>query len=198
MSNTVDFTRKGAIFVSTDTKRERTWKTRLEYFTCNVCFTKTYVWPWCQGCAKIVGGLEVKPSTIEGAGLGLFAMRDFDEDDVVCQYGSRGWFPAKGLARVYGPTSNYVYLYETGRGHRIDTAVKRTIASFINDNFDKGKINCEFREYEDRKSSEVFIEACAPIKKGDELFVDYGEGYWMHSDKNLHTEIRFEELAGED
>ena len=53
---------------------------------------------------------------------------------------------------------------------------KHVLARYINDNFDKSKLNAEFVKFE--------ADACAivctirKVRKGEEIYVDYGESYW--------------------
>ena len=54
------------------------------------------------------------------------------------------------------------------------------LARYINDNFDKSKINVEFKKLE--KDACALVYALRSIEPGEELYASYGESYWRGRD----------------
>jgi hypothetical protein len=50
------------------------------------CHNSAIVFPFCQACCRWKYHVQVRPSTISGAGLGLFANKNFKAGEYVCDY----------------------------------------------------------------------------------------------------------------
>ena len=50
-------------------------------------FTQMYiqVWPFCDSCYKRRRHLDIKPSGIEGAGMGVWATQDIEVGETICR-----------------------------------------------------------------------------------------------------------------
>lgn len=129
---------------------------------------------------------KIGASTIEGAGRGLFAARDFDQDDVLGLY--TGERTTIREIDEEGTDDSYVLRYEatesTGQSETticVDANPKVCDSTYIhagwvhmaNDAKDASKTNVFF-------TSRGVVRAKKRIESGEELFVNYGLGYWCH------------------
>lgn len=126
----------------------------------------------------------IRTSTIEGAGRGLFAARDSDQDDVLGLYtGNRTTIRE---IDEEGIDDSYVLAYDATIGETetticIDANPEVCGSAYehagwvhmANDAKDATKTNVYY-------TSRGFVRARTPIKSGDELFANYGLGYWCH------------------
>lgn len=119
--------------------------------------------------------LEVKTSTIPGAGLGLFTKVDIAKGTRVIEY--------KGRITIWKEVkhdSTNMYLYTINPRHVIDARrTKKALARYANDAKGLTRIkgitnNCVYVN----ESLRAFIEASKNIPAGAELLVDYGKAYW--------------------
>jgi SET domain len=106
--------------------------------------------------------LEVRTSTIPDAGLGVFT----NEDIIACEH-----IDFYTGDRMSFPISKYYFQIKDGNG--IDAgSYPRCYMAMINDGFEKN--NCKFTV----KDKQVSVWSIRDIKKGEELFVSYGDEYW--------------------
>jgi hypothetical protein len=128
-------------------------------------------------------GLVVRPSTIEGAGLGLFAARAFARDEVVAVY--TGVLMTAEEIRVmdsFGDDWPDRYEYVMGfpeHGICLDIAGRGLPVHYINDNRDRARINTRFVKRVRLLLAELVT--LRDIEPGEELFVDYGPSFWTGS-----------------
>lgn len=121
--------------------------------------------------------LIVAPSLIPRAGLGCFADRDYQDGEVVGHYTGE----VLGVFQMLR-TRDWTYLMGLGKtdnGRRIwvDTKMYLSIKErYINHHFDPSKWNLrlELRPNE----AKCILTASRHIRKGEELYFDYGEKYW--------------------
>jgi len=111
--------------------------------------------------------LEIKQSNIKNAGLGVFSICDIPENTYIDGY--------------YGDifsiaTSRYFVCITDEIG--IDAgSYPRCYMAMLNDSFNSlFKNNCEF--IINVKDKTVSVWTIREIKKGEELFISYGEDYW--------------------
>lgn len=110
-----------------------------------------------------VYNLDIYTSTIPDAGLGVFA----NEDIMACEH-----IDFYTGDRMSFPMSKYYFQIEDGIG--IDAgSYPRCYMAMINDGFEKN--NCKFAVAKDKQ---VSVWSIRDIKKGEELFVSYGDNYW--------------------
>ena len=120
---------------------------------------------------------SVRPSTIPGAGKGLFSLRDFKRGDRLLSYRfvdgesgkevetlDRAQFAARYPPSLPLPTH---VLWDTMRGVFLD-ASKEGLAGKINTR--PGNQNCRF-------TNSARVVATRRIREGEELFVSYGRGF---------------------
>ena len=133
--------------------------------------------------------LRIKPSTIPGAGLGLFAGKDFKKGDRIALYtgpmletdkasGTYALQVVKG-----GPTSTPI---------TIDGSSLKNTAGFANDCRSKdvkSKVckgtNADFKYA--AVDRECWLKASKAIKSGQEIFVPYSLGYWGPIDRQARS-----------
>jgi hypothetical protein len=130
--------------------------------------------------------IMIKESTIKGAGMGIFALEDIPKG-AMAQY--------KGLAKS-ADAMNPFYSWEV---HRYDIRGRSKVFSdpihyldatsiahsnwprFVNCGPSSASNNMDINQIYDK----IFYLTTRRIKKGEELFIDYGEGYRTD---NLHIE----------
>lgn len=137
--------------------------------------------------------LEIKPSQIPGAGLGLYTRVFIPVGSLVIEY--------KGIVTTWDEVKDQIdndYIYYISRNHVIDAGpTPRSLARYANDAKGLTQMpginnNCIFKKIEGR----VFIKARANIEAGSEILVHYGKQYWDTARNNaLLEKARKEEEA---
>lgn len=145
--------------------------TRCKARTCNNHFCYTHL--------DKEMGLRIKKSDIPGAGRGLFATRDFRPDENITGY--------SGDISDDPDVDHGGSIYVMGISERtsVDAARRNTMPGrLINDPVHTGKeSNCTW--VIDRNAKKVRVKATKAIKKGDEILISYGPGYWAKHEKML-------------
>lgn len=131
--------------------------------------------PYCYEHTRLLLHVEIRPSTIEGAGLGLFALEDFERGSKIVPYVGEIITEAE-FDRRYGE-HNATYALQIKKDVVIDSACSRGIGAFINMGVTKKDNNAVFRLSGNKKRFEVFVHAKKKIHAGQEIFVDYGSDY---------------------
>lgn len=136
--------------------------------------------PYCWIHLKKKDGLVVKPSTVPGAGKGLFTTVARNVGDVIVRYTGERLTQAQ-LDRRYG---NRLAVYAIEIGHKRRGSRRRyidavdpqysSVARYINDCME-GTCNADFIE----NGENVDVVANRRIAAGDEVFVSYGSEYWQ-------------------
>lgn len=123
----------------------------------------------CRFHARKVLGVRVGPSTVIGAGLGLFATREFHENEVIEQY--------KGPMYIgNAPNKAFIYGFETSDGVLYNPFNPTdNFTRFINDGILEHFNNCQFVE----RAGKVFVKTIKKVRPGEEFFVSYGPRYWQ-------------------
>lgn len=120
--------------------------------------------------------VRVAPSTIPGAGLGLFAVMDMRRGDPLCWVS--GQMMTEEEAARFAARSKHGSRYFLGTSEGVLNV--RSAARYANDACGPVRTpgvrnNCRFVEEED---GSVSLEATRPIRAGQECFVGYGRSYW--------------------
>jgi hypothetical protein len=112
--------------------------------------------------------LEIKKSLIPGAGLGVFALEKIPGKTHI------GNYEGKKTRKKTG-----IYYFELNDKLGIDAIdYPRCYLAMINDSYKSDhKINCEF--IIDEKKKRVEVHTIVDIDAGSELFVSYGDSYWI-------------------
>jgi SET domain-containing protein len=133
--------------------------------------------------------LILKPSSIQGAGLGVFTMDFIPENTIIDEY--------KGeLIETMEPIyDKYCYeIQSMDKEKNIPSiyvsALKlpRCYMAMINDASYNSQFtnNCDFQESIEHRN--VFVVSTRDIEPGEELFVVYGESYWDYFKKHPEWE----------
>ncbi len=132
--------------------------------------------PYCWYHTRTELGLDVRQSTIGGAGLGLFAMRPFLPGERVAHYGGERMTHDEYQERYEGQSMG-AYGIEIDEDLVLDArATTSGVARYACDYHGSGnEPNAEFVAMIDEGEWVVWILAVRPIKVGEEIFVDYGE-----------------------
>ena len=115
--------------------------------------------------------LEIRPSSIEAAGNGLFTNVDINEGDDISQFTGR-LISKRDANRLTGERSHY--LIQLSRGRTLDVYDSDCLARFANDSMDD-RINAEIQE---GNNATCWLVALRDIKAGEEIFCSYGPSYW--------------------
>lgn len=161
-------------------------------------YKKITAYPRCASNGKDRATIIEAPSTIPGAGTGVFAARDIAKDEYIVEY--IGYFQTSADMTPAEST------YAMGVGNGV-SIIGDNIAAKIND-------TCLFERIDDTtpeglekvqqmfsnrviprhatldhnakyviigmgELARCFVAAARDIKKGEELFADYGPSYWM-------------------
>lgn len=138
------------------------------------------------GCRLNQIGLAVKESLIPNAGYGLFATKDYAEDEYITEYG--GFYCSVNIYETYNKPreSDYVFQFpeqlgnaEFGPGIRnCETTFKLgyQMGRWINSDKDKQNLRPDFDISGNSPPKLIFL-ARKNIKAGEELYWWYGEHY---------------------
>ncbi|MEI8109155.1 MAG: SET domain-containing protein-lysine N-methyltransferase, partial [Verrucomicrobiota bacterium] len=112
-------------------------------------------------------------STIPGAQLGLFTISGADTDVVLCTYaGSK----LRDLSTVTDESPRYDYLWSNTKASIIiDAYLKHScFGRYANDALFESRCNASIEE----QNGKVYLISTRPIAPNEEIFVQYGPGYW--------------------
>ena len=128
--------------------------------------------PYCADHTRIILHVEIRPSTIPGAGFGLFALQDFEAGERILAYEGQLIDKDELLSRYGDETAPYAF--KISENKYVDGACARGTASFINTN--PGRNNAALRAFHGSKTLPpgAFVKATKKIKAGKEIFVSYG------------------------
>lgn len=119
--------------------------------------------------------VEVKTSTIPGAGKGLFALNFIPRNSRIVEY--------KGKVRTWDEArldASNGYIYFLKPNYVIDARdFPKTLARYANDA--KGLVHSKGRDNNARFEAQglrVFLVSARDIEPGEEILVAYGKGYW--------------------
>jgi len=141
--------------------------------------TCTYT-EFCAAHTKQLLDLELKPSSIAGAGRGLYTLVDIPKDKRIAQYTGElkteeAYNKKKSGYGVHLPNGKVLDAHSTQHG----------IARYANDCRSANKKKGECKGTNARLTSStrdgkttVWLKSTKRIKAGDEIFVSYGRGYW--------------------
>lgn len=159
----------------------------------------TDIRPFLPDIEEIESTLYVAPSNIEGGGRGVFSSINVPKGEIIAEYKGQIYPPN---AQLSDEQIRYSFTFPD---YSIIVPYDNTIARYINDTIDlrktiqkgdliynKNKYNVDWLQIEDEDSSNpisnfrLFIVTTKNIKKGDELFIDYGIDYWIDWVRNTH------------
>lgn len=161
----------------------------------HTCLLETHTCEWKNGCKRRVAiglplcwqhsrkqyGVRTGPSSIPGAGKGLFAVRDFAKGDVICPYGGR-LLTGEQVERLYPGETLAPYVERVSRDVYRDAACVRGIGSVANGMRLKSESNAETFV---RRTRVPWLRALKHIPEGTEILNHYGNEYFSHP--NIHT-----------
>ena len=125
-----------------------------------------------------------------GGGKGLFAVREFEEDEWICPYIGES-ITQNCLDQRYDEDETAPYAITDTRRRYIDSACHRGIGSMANGKFRANGtsrvLNAHNAVVEARRGSGRWLRATKPMADGSEIFVYCGEEYILDDD---HTTKR--------
>lgn len=136
--------------------------------------------PYCWVHLLYQHHLRLLPSTVEGAGKGVFVIDKkqpvgtvvFKKGATICPYMGE-LINAQQLQDRYGD-GNAPFVLEVSKDAFIDAACERSVGSMINHK-PRRQANCEF--VANRRDKTARLRATKNITNGQELFVSYGDDY---------------------
>ena len=141
---------------------------------------------YCHAHRKKMLHLQIKKSTIPGAGQGLFAAGDegkiiFKTGDRICMYNGQLLNDLELLRRYREETAPYaIELHKKdGEVQYEDAATRRGIGSLANHSRNKSKINARLSISRNNRAQLI---ATKNIRSGAEILVDYGPDYGFDDD----------------
>ena len=160
----------------------------------SMCYRQTLIGlEYCPEHLGKIMGLQIRPSTITGAGLGLFAVRRRPSDDqvvfpkghIVCPYEGNRLSKAELDFRYGGDNVTAPYAIQIGDSRRyIDAACRRGVGAMVNHS-GTGKPNVKFDVlYAKNGKASVVALSLRNILEGEEILADYGEHYDIHQDRH--------------
>lgn len=157
--------------------------------------------------AEVLGqGVYTGPSTRPGAGLGLFAARDFAANTLITEcVGDVIKVPSgaqerkllwKKIGAYYQSWSHLIEISE----HEVLQCVQvpqfgQGGGSFANDSRPEEPNGVFVRVRDEHRGDRVFIKSLQPLKAGMEVTVSYGDGFWRSFQEAFPE--RYESLFGE-
>lgn len=139
--------------------------------------------------------LYIKPSTLPGAGKGLFTKVPIKKGRKIVEYKGEimTW---KEVEKMADDRNGYVFYFN--KKYVIDAwKTKKSVAHFANDALGivriKGMRNNAEYETEGKR---CFIVATEDIPAKAEILVDYGKEYWQAIRYNIRSDKRAKEKAG--
>jgi len=153
--------------------------------------------PYCTDHLRDKFQIEIKKSTIKGAGLGLFVCENesFENDQVVAYY--IGDMTSKDeLDQKYGEfTAPYAFslglIGAEGEEMVIDAACVRGPAAYIN-HAEAGQANSAFfiQPHDKRTNGPVlYVKALRSIRAEEEIFASYGQDYKFNEGSTVSTRV---------
>jgi hypothetical protein len=129
--------------------------------------------------------VTVKQSLIPNSGNGLFACKDFGKGEVICTYG--GSLIDSAEAQYENPM--YMVSFENGKGYKLMGDNRGGdlghFANAVHPSFPGVVQNARFELAFGEKTrllnerGRFKVVAVKPIKQGEEIIVNYGNGYWL-------------------
>jgi len=115
--------------------------------------------------------LEVRVSTIAGAGKGLYTKRAIRKGETICEYSG----DVLTLLQYLGhEDTSYTLTLSTNA--YVDALHSDTHARYINDNADPTALNARWRKMP--REGKALVVATRDIGPNEEIFISYGENYW--------------------
>ncbi len=132
--------------------------------------------------------LTIKPSSLPGAGKGLFTTQFIPKGTLIVEYKGK----VSAWKDVNHDDGNNGYIYYVNRNHVIDASNHpKELARYANDARGLTKIpgilnNAEYAE----DGKKVYIKAKKDIQPGEEILVAYGKEYWQTVRENIRIDRR--------
>ena len=144
--------------------------------------------PTCHAHRKDIG-LKVKKSTIPNAGKGLFATKKFKKKKTIGSYAGENISVAENNRRYGGgerDNAPYALSARNAPGRILDSACSRSLLSLANSKRQRKRNNAKFSSHM-KGDGTINVISTKRIKEGDEIFIDYGKGYWKGAQWSLHA-----------
>ena len=131
--------------------------------------------------------VTVMPSTLRGAGRGLFATKEIREDGIICEYDGERWSAEEAEQRRASEDTDYVFAAKKRGSEVVYVDAKEATSCwgrFANDPLDDTLVNAKIV----MRGKRLFVVATTEILPGEEVLVSYGNDYWMERLDKLEPE----------
>jgi hypothetical protein len=128
-----------------------------------------------ESIATIGNGISIRPSTIPGAGSGLFAERDFQAREIITKYEGE-IIPVPRILPAREHTTHWAGFMRGWVIKGIKTPVSGVGGGSFMNHISRGA-NAEFvrNDNPDRRNYGMYVVARRHIKKGEEILIRYGD-----------------------
>jgi hypothetical protein len=142
--------------------------------------------PFCWQHLKKEHGLRVKPSTIAGAGHGLYTTRDIKNNSKIASYTGDILTKEQLQQRYPGNTLGAYTLMQHGNKY-VDARSTQTAVGRYANACDKpgSRVRCNAK-----LTKAATLKSVKKIKAGDEVFVPYGRDYWKSAGVKGKTGVK--------
>ena len=177
--------------------RETAYRSRISNTNKNVQYTPknhatdtvfaAAVPPALRELSTLGNGLELGPSSIDGAGRGVFATKPFPKYSYITDYNGR--YISREEAEKKRSKGDHYYIRSVDRYTMIDgiqdAKVGDHLGSLVNDGILPKFNNTKFVRVWDEANcvDHIIVQALRDIKPGEELLCSYGRGYWDMSNE---------------
>lgn len=146
-------------------------------------------------------GVEVRPSSLRNAGLGLFALRAFAAGESITEYAGQRINRAEAERRVAAGLGGKIRVVESHHVYldgAMISADNRGLGSFTNDGRMAENNNADFTCVWDKvtTSYRVWVTATRTIRPDEEVLASYGRDYWRRESASKPVVV-FVTRAGE-
>jgi hypothetical protein len=143
---------------------------------------------YCSTHLPMAKHLQIRESTIENAGKGLFAYLEnapnnsivFRNGDTICQYNGEHISRQELMNRYQGKTAPYAF--QLNQNEMIDSALDRGIGSLANTKANHNNARFSINN----QNHTVSIKATKNIRNNEEIFIPYGRSYHFPQQENVH------------
>jgi len=148
--------------------------------------------PYCRFHMRSILHLDVVPSSIPGAGRGLFSLVPRSKGDHLVEYLGE-LISAQDVERRYPKGDVGIYCLSLSASLFIDSALSRGVGASANAARRNTKPNARF--VADSRSGTARLEATRRIRADEEILLSYGRDYWQGARSSSHSTVDVPEWA---
>lgn len=132
----------------------------------------------CWQHSRAETGFAVKPSGLAGAGRGLFANRDMPKGARVLYAGPAQRMTRSEVEKRWPGDTLAPYVFCSGNVCWNAASTQSGLGRYANDGPRSGKAANAVIRADGASRQRAYVVLTKPVKRGREIFVTYGAGYW--------------------